>query len=405
MTLLLGLTVLPMLVALVSIHELGHLLAALLCRTKPLEFGIGLPPRAWAMHLGNTRVKLTPADLDGLRPGDWIRCISREGADGTLTAFRVDRSVKPPPGMETAPANALVHEGRIKSVEADGVRISDFAISINWLPLGGFVRLAGEEHPDVPQGLSGCNWAQRMSVATAGAIINLAVAFPLLIAAQWTQVQPPAVVTDVMHDSPAHRAGIKPQDRIIEIDGHTVRTARDVPRLNRKTAGQNPGWTIQRDGKLVATNVNHQGIAGINFNESPSARPSLTNATQAGAGTYVRATLLLASVPGRWLRDGDQPQLAGPVATGQAVAEVSQRNGLTAWLAAAAVISLSVGIINLLPLPPLDGFKVALMLLEAARRGRRLDIQKERLINRTGYAALLTLGAGICIIETLQILL
>lgn len=405
MTLLIGLTVLPMLVVLVSIHELGHLLAALACRTKPLEFGIGLPPRACTTYWGRTRVNLTPDLIAGLRPGMWVRCVSRSGPDGLLTAFRIDRTVKPPPGMETAPADALIHEGKIRAIDDAGIEVSDFVISINWLPLGGFVRLAGEEHSDVPRGLSNKNWPQRMSVAMAGVIANLAIALPLLVAAQWTQAQTPALVSQVEPGSPAHRAGIKPHDRIVRIDGNRIRTARDIQRINRKTAGQKPQWTIQRADALTVTRVDHQGVAGVYFMEQPSVRPGITTAAQDGFGTYARATMYLASVPGKWIRQGETPEIAGPVAAGATVAKVSRQNGITAWLAAAAVISLSIGIINLLPLPPLDGFKMALMVLEAARRGHRLDIQKERMINRTGYAALLTLAAGFCVLETLRILI
>ena len=403
--LLIGLSVIPLLVCLISLHELGHLLAAAACRAKPLEFGLGLPPRACALYLGNTRVSLRPEMMTELSTGAWIRCVSRPEPDGTLAAFRVDHTRKPPPGMETAPPDALIHEGRVKSIDEAGIYLSDFAFSINWLPLGGFVRIAGEEHRQIHRGLASKNWAQRVSVTLAGIIMNLLIAFVLLVAAQWTQMQPDAVIVDVFPESPAQHAGIITGDLITKIEGKRVITARDIQRMVSKTAGRESTWTIQRNQKKLNLHITHNGRAGVRLSSNPKIRISLTRATQESVRTYAKATNLLVSIPSRWIRDGVAPEISGPIDTGKVVAQVSQQNGITAWLSAAAVISLSIGVINMLPLPPLDGFRFSLLLLEAARGGRRIGLKKERAINGAGYAALLTLGAGICVIETLRLLM
>ena len=380
-------------------------MAAAACNAKPLEFGLGLPPRACALYIGKTRVNIPPDLMAGLSTSTWVRCVSRPDSNGTLTAFRLDRTRKPPPGLETAPPDALVHEGKIKSIDEAGIYLRDFAISLNWLPLGGFVRIAGEEHRQIHRGLASRNWAQRVTVALAGVIMNLLIALILLIAAQWTQMQPAAVITEVFQESPAQRAGIMAGDLITKIDGKRVSTARDIQRIVGQTAGRESTWSVSRDQKTIHLRITHEGRAGVGLGNTPEVRISLKTATQEGVRTYVKATNLLVSIPRRWIRDGVQPEISGPVTTGKVVAEVSRQNGITAWLSAAAVISLSIGAINMMPLPPLDGFKVSLLLLEAARGGRRIDIRKERVINGAGYAALLTIGAGICVIETLRLLI
>ena len=403
--LLIGLSVLPLLVCLISLHELGHLLAAAACKAKPLEFGLGLPPRAFAIYVGNTRVSLPPEIKEQLSPNTWVRCISRPAPDGTLAAFRLDRTRKPPPGMETAPPDALVHEGKVKSIDETGIYLRDFAISVNWLPLGGFVRIAGEEHQQIHRGLASRNWAQRVSVALAGVLVNLLIAFLLLVAAQWTQMQPSTTVSEVLPSSPAQRAGIMPGDMITNINGKDIKTAHDIHRMALETNGQQSTWTIRRNDKTEHLNIIHDGPTGIKLSINADTRLSVTQATQEGARSYAKATNLLVSIPKRWITDGVTPEISGPIATGKVVAQVSQQNGITAWLAAAAIISLSIGVINILPFPPLDGFKVSLLILEAARGGRRLGIKKERTINGAGYAALLTLGAGICVIETIRLMI
>ena len=405
MTLLIGLTILPILVILISLHELGHLLAAIACRAKPLEFGIGLPPRAAAIHIGNTQVRIPQEILKGLSPGNWVRCVSRPGEDGILQAFRVDTTVKPPPGMRTAPADAIVHEGTIRTKDTDGIRIRDLAISINWLPLGGFVRIAGEEFPTTPSGLASRTWPQRAAVALAGIAVNLMIALALLITAQWIQTQPPATVAEVFANTPAQEAGILASDRILSIDDQETKLARHAMQAIRHTTGQPTQWIIERNGQILPLTVLHQGKAGIRLGAAPRVRMNLLESTQAGAKTYARATQLIVTLPRRWIDQRQTPEISGPVMTGKVLAEVSRQNGITAWLATTAIISLSVGIINLLPLPPLDGFKMTLLLLEAARGGKRLDARKERTINVAGYAAMLTLSAGVCIIETLRMMI
>ena len=405
MTLLIGLSILPVLVILISLHELGHLLAAAACRAKPLEFGIGLPPRATAIHIGNTRVRITPKLLADLSPGQWIRCISRPDDDGTLRAFRVDTNAKPQPGMETAPIDALIHEGVIRSKDGEGIHIRDLAISINWLPLGGFVRIAGEEHSSTPRGLASRSWPQRSTVALAGVTMNLLIALPLLVAAQWTQMQPPATVAEVLPGSPAQQAGILAGDRIVTIGGKKTKLAQDAVREIRLSAGRPTQWQILRRQQTISVTVHHHGTAGIHTGQAPTVRLSMGDSAQAAAQTYARATHLIVTLPKRWIEERQAPEISGPIMTGKVLADVSRKNGITAWLTTTALISLSVGIINMLPLPPLDGFKMGLLLVEAARKGERLDPKKERTINVAGYAAMLTLATGICIIETLQMLI
>ena len=157
---------LPMLVMLVVIHELGHYFTARWLGVKVLEFGVGYPPRAFGIYTGKTKVLLTPEtqlinlpSINLLKSGSLIRIYS-ESTDENLLISRAI-SVQEPngkfpsnPELTLSNATLLQHEGKIKSAAIDHLIISDMLYSLNWTPLGGFVRLAGENDPSIPQSLA-----------------------------------------------------------------------------------------------------------------------------------------------------------------------------------------------------------------------------------------------------------
>ncbi|MCI0844055.1 MAG: site-2 protease family protein, partial [Chloroflexi bacterium] len=165
----------PLLLILVVIHEFGHYATARAMGVKVLEFGVGFPPRAFGVYTGNTPVLVDGATryvgLSGpedLGRGLKIKVSSAENDQGNLVARVIELSKKVAKGEpdEERPGeeDLLKHEGKIRSVSDGSLVLADMLYSVNWAPIGGFVRLAGEANPNVPRSLAGKGTGTRFLV-------------------------------------------------------------------------------------------------------------------------------------------------------------------------------------------------------------------------------------------------
>ena len=172
----------PMLVVLVVVHEFGHYATARKLGVKVLEFGVGFPPRAYTLYTGKTRVLISPdtrfINLSGpsdIQLGSLVKVSSGEDSQGNLVARVIELppaaksliarlsgkaksdEVSAPVEPEVIPDSdeLLKHEGKVRAVENGSIVLADMLYTMNWAPLGGFVRLAGESNPAVPRSLAG----------------------------------------------------------------------------------------------------------------------------------------------------------------------------------------------------------------------------------------------------------
>ena len=325
------------LVILIVIHEAGHFFAAKLARVKVLEFGVGFPPRLW-----------------GLRKGETV-------------------------------------------------------YSVNAVPLGGFVKMLGEENPSEPGSLAGKSAGARLAVMAAGPFMNLLTAVvlfsALFIIPQNVRVGDVSVV-DVLPDSPAAQAGVLPGDVILEANGRALDNDLDLRYEIALSLGQEMTWLIQRGREQVSLSLAPQvnppegsGATGIRVAtenvvyEKRSA--ALWRAPILGLQRTGQVLVLVKNEFTKWISGGAAPELTGPVGMAHVVGEVAQADGLqqidrlVAALSLAAVISLSLGIFNLLPIPALDGGRILFVVIEWVRRGKRISPQKEGLVHLVGFAVLI----------------
>jgi len=434
-----------MLVALIVIHELGHFFTAKAFGIKVLEAGIGYPPRAWGF--------------------EWR---------GTI-------------------------------------------YSINWLPLGGFVRLLGEEDPSDPQSLAAQPAWKRLIVLFAGSGMNIILpVFLFAIAFTIPRDVPtgPAVITNVVADSPAANAGLHTGDVIREINGRTVKNSLDAIRITRLNQGETVEFEVKRtdptEGTQVLTlsafarwdppTITHtvqpgdtvrsvakeldlpvdQVRAAAGIDQSLEQDTNLTVQTADGAITYrvrrgdtvdtvarrldvtteeVRAaaglpdpdvldlgeelkfrqgpigigignqypfkekesyapwTALGKGWTSTWdslilarnqviglFHGGAGPDVAGPVGIAQATGEVVEESGWLVLLDFAALLSINLAIINVLPLPMLDGGRIAFVVLEVIRGGRRIAPEKEAIVHLVGLALILTMAVVVTYFDILRII-
>ena len=278
----------PMLLLLVVVHELGHFWSARAFGIKVLEFGVGYPPRAFGIYTGRTETLLSPTTvclngvLGAIRPGQVIRVLSGENADGQLVARYIElrepgraggalgslarfagfgrRPQDAELGMQSARRRLddvqtdefLRHEGRVREVLPDRVVLADMIYSVNWLPLGGFVRLSGENNPAAPGSLARRGLGQRAIVLAAGSAMNALfpiVAFAIMFMVPHTEMVGGTVeITRVVPSSPAETAGLQSGDRVVQIGDAPLESPQDLPREVRLSAGSEMTWVSNGTG-------------------------------------------------------------------------------------------------------------------------------------------------------------
>jgi regulator of sigma E protease len=325
------------LVSLVVAHELAHFATAKLFGVHVLEFGIGFPPRIFGRRFGETEY------------------------------------------------------------------------TVNWLPIGGFVRLLGEEDPSDPRSLAARPAWQRLIVLISGSVINLLLpivlfAFALTIPHEESVAR--AQIAAVAADSPAAAAGLQPGDLLLEIDGRDTKNVLEAGRQIRLNTGRDTEVRIRRGNEEMTVNVTPrwappagQGPTGIQiapqapFTETVSQMPweSLPNGARMTVDTMILARNEVIS----WVKGGNRPQVAGPVAIAQTTGEIAREGGVSPLLELAALLSVNLGILNLLPLPMLDGGRAFFVLIEVVRRGRRIAPEKEAMVHLVGFVLFIALAIAV----------
>jgi regulator of sigma E protease len=319
------------LVVLVVAHEFAHFITAKVRGVQIIEFGVGFPPRIWGIKRGET------------------------------------------------------------------------IYSINALPLGGFVKLAGEENPEIPRSLASKGYGTRILVLAAGSLMNIVL--PFLIAAIAFMIphnvatNPNLKIEQVQTGSPAATAGIQPGDTILAIDNTDLSSYSQFQQEVKQNAGKEITLTVKHADTSIGTyqltpRVNPpagQGAIGIMMGyDTVRETVPVWQAFPAGA-TYCWDTLVAyKNVIVTWVQGSQAPQLSGIVGMTEVTGQVAKL-GMSPLLLWAAFISLNLGIINILPLPALDGGRIAFVLLEMIRRGKRVSPRVEGLVHGIGFMLLIAL--------------
>ena len=235
---------------LVILHELGHLWTARKFGVKTLEFGFGYPPRAGGLWSGKTPV---------LIDAETVYEIDKESLIGKTATIRTVRdeqgrsvavSVRPRAKGDDAEASegGLIVTGKIKSIDGDQMIVADMLWSFNWLPLGGFVRMVGEESSNAVDSLGSKPRWQRITVMAAGAFVNLVIPFILLPLVLMIPAEKPVgdvTIVTVFPGSPADQAGIRPGDKIVKVDGRKIENISELQQAVTVKLGAESTWEIQ----------------------------------------------------------------------------------------------------------------------------------------------------------------
>jgi len=285
------------------------------------------------------------------------------------------------------------------------IKRGETVYSLNLIPLGGFVKLLGEEDPTEPRSFASKSIGTRALILATGSLMNLVLPIILFSTAfmipqnvLMEQVQ----VQQVASGSPAAEAGIAQGDTILAINGHTINNRGDLSYyvqlslgsettllLNKAANGEQevtliPRWTPPEDEGALGIEVT--AVEGSQQIVRQSYSP--WTATALGTQRCVEILILFRNTIRSWIIGATTPQVAGPVGIYQMTRQVAEA-GLIPLIVFTALISLNLGIINLLPLPALDGGRLVFLLVELARRGKRVSTRVEHLVNTIGFAVLI----------------
>lgn len=417
-----ALYIVPILAFLILIHEFGHYITARRAGMRVEEFGIGLPPRVWGKQRGDTI---------------W---------------------------------------------------------SINAIPMGGFVRVLGEDGRNTEnESMQSKTAGQRALFITAGSMMNFLTAFVLIAVLLGMHGRPDAsaYIAEVMPDTPAAEAGWERGDQIVSVGGDTVENAAEVVSRTDNFIGAEMPVTLVRDGQRIETSIvprenppADQGRTGIRIANVFAATISVVEAPEGSAAAaaglqsgdrivsidgdtidnviaYDEAILQRAgqTVPFDIVRDSQNQTLevqlpeafeaesdplgstlsqeihyervgalslipeagrqflttlqrmgeglimlitgevslgdiAGPIGMGQLTSEIITESATPTWvtlLNITILLSLNLAILNLLPLPALDGGRLIFVIVEVLRRGKRIAPEKEGMVHFIGLVVLLGL--------------
>lgn len=300
------------------------------------------------------------------------------------------------------------------------VRKGETEYSLNLIPLGGFVRMSGEEDPSEPRSLASKGIRTRFLILSAGGIMNAALAFVLFILTftipqevMEGQVQ----ITGIAPGSPAESAGLQPGNVILRVNDRPIRGSSDLAYSVNLNLGkevvlyvkESTGPSAQRMVRLVprwnpppGQGAMGVGIAMANAYPTTQSYP-IWEAVPLGLRKGIDfLTLAKNDIQGAMGRGG-APPVTGPIGIYQITGVVASF-GFGALLEFAAVLSINLAFLNLLPFPMLDGGRMAFVALEGIRRGKRIPPEKESLVHMMGLVLIGTLILWISYGDILRIL-
>lgn len=333
---------------LVLVHELGHFLAAKKAGCYVEKFAIGFPPKLWSIKKGETEY------------------------------------------------------------------------AINLLPLGGYVKIKGEngEESDDPRSFVNKSFAWKSLIISAGVLMNFLLGYVLITVVliigtptllNTTESLPTsAVVSDehvqiiqILPDTPASSANLQVGDRVSSINSIPIASTQQMSDLFNAVDESEFDLTYEREGELITTSITpvdlpdleKKGI-GVGLAEVGTVSYPWYQAPIIGFQRTVELLGLIITSFVVILRElftsgSTQADIAGPVGIAVLTGQVAKQ-GITQLLQFTALLSLNLGIINILPIPALDGGRFSMIILERIRR-KRLNVQLENTIHLVGFALLMLL--------------
>lgn len=301
-----------------------------------------------------------------------------------------------------------------------GIRRGETMYSVNWIPIGGFVKIAGEngENAQDPGSFASKGFWPRFAVLIAGVTMNVLFAWLVVMVAVGiglpTEIRPDVALPDsarvnepfvvfnsIADDSPAQAAGFKIGDTIISVNGQEVVTVEEIQAATEGRLGQETTFVIKRGDQHIEQTLiprtdppENQGPLGVSLTTVARVTyPWYEVPYRAAVTTYdvLYGTIkAFGTIIGQWVSGGSvDAQLSGPVGIAVLTRDVAQL-GFIYLLQFTAVLSINLAVINAAPFPALDGGRILFLIIEKLR-GKKLPETAEGIANTVGFGLLILL--------------
>jgi len=349
---------------LILVHELGHFLTARMFKVKAEEFGFGYPPRMFGWVKDNF--------------GKW----------------------------------------KFLNRKADASQYKNTVWSLNWLPLGGFVKIKGEDENALREADSFATRSvfQRFIILFAGVFMNFVLCFVFLSVGFMAGI--PTMVDDqpdpslnstnqqvqimsIEPNTPAEQAGLEVGDVFISIDNQPIHYIRDIQQIISPRNEQLTQIIVSRGQEEItieitplAKTADGTAVIGVGLVKTALVKYPWYQAIYKGATTTFDLTVAILQAFGKIIGDlftGQkvEAEVAGPVGIAMLTGQVVKL-GWVYVLQFAALLSINLGIINLLPIPALDGGRILFLIIEKIK-GKPVKQKIEGMIHQIGFMLLMLL--------------
>jgi len=293
-----------------------------------------------------------------------------------------------------------------------GIKHAGIDYTLNWIPFGGFVRILGQDDFSIkqegegdPQAFTSKPWWSQAIVLVAGVTMNFVLAIVVLTAAFALGTTGPTGevrVIEVAAGSPAQAAGLQTGDIVVSVDGRKVDNTRALINYTRSKAEQEISLEVTRNGRplpaIVTTPRSEppegQGPLGIKIEEPQGPKAvTLPEAFREATALTGEVVQQIAELPGQLIggRSGGPaaPEVTGPIGIIQITGQVAEL-GLPTILKLVGVLSVNLGVLNIVPFPGLDGGRLLFVLIAGIFK-KRFSPQVEAAIHAVGFLLLLGL--------------
>ncbi|MCH9009308.1 MAG: site-2 protease family protein [Chloroflexi bacterium] len=421
------LLVFPVLGFLILIHELGHFLTAKWFGITVKEFGFGFPPRLIGFKFSRYG---TIYSINVIPLGGFVRMIGENGEDVTKEDTEKHLREK---------SVVFIRRGLEEAGEI------------------------ADEPPPKEVSFADQTVLKRAIVLCAGSFMNLLfplVTFAILFLIPQDAIVGAVVINGVAPGSPAAQAGLREGDTVIAVQGRPIDNHFELIQRVMTRLGSPTEIEIRRgafiSGSLIpeptsanteivtlVPRLNPPDLVVVQTVTDPSKEVSLSEArrylpelevgdslTQGAVGIMIGTfdqhtekrsypvwdavpmsaqkmwdvVLLTKNGVARWMAGGPDPGFAGPVGIARVTGMVAEVGGISPLIEFMALISISLGVINILPIPALDGGRLLFVIIEWARRGKRISPQREGLVHLVGFVVLISLIVVISYFDVVRLL-
>jgi len=428
----------------VTVHEFGHFIVAKKNGVNVKEFGIGFPPKAktW-LHV----------------PRKEVEKYCKKFKFDDIKTEKILKKVKAKKNKKWFWIPLPKDEWYEESDEGLIPKTQDYLIfSINWLPIGGFCQMDGETNIDTRKGTFGAAslWS-KTKILFAGVTMNWLLAFVIFTILAWTGMPKmfenqyhvssdtyydsvsSVIIKEVFDDTPAKSAGLEQYDRIIEArvkdsdEVAPIYTSSDLQTFNSNHQGEEVIYKINREDKEqeISVKLNTKSetyILGVSMLQAGYTKYHTTwsapvvaavNTVQLTGETFRGLGQLVSDVcsgianqfsadenikkEGQAKLEAAGDSVSGPVGIIGILFPAIAQTGLTNILSLAAIISISLACMNVLPIPALDGGRWFLIILFEKILRRKLTPEIENKIVSRAFMALLVLAGLITVLDVIKI--